>query len=172
MNEQSNRRWLRFSLRSLFVVVTLFALALAWRQRPPRVKLALDGPAVLITPENSSTGTSFIEFPLRITNYGKSSAWVSGYSANLPLYNVYTRKPGFSQWVEPSPGLWCGTGLGRHYIEDQSSVAFRVEVPAKLAGQQMRVVVHVCEDSSDNQSFAISSDPIAIPEPRGIAAKF
>ena len=134
-------------------LVTAFAMA---ADLP--VQLRLDAPKHTKAPPGSATaGSTWVEFPVRVTNTSARPIWLSGYSLGSPFYSIFTRQTDSSAWSDRGIGF-CGTGAGTHQLAPGAATTFSVSVPVRYIGRQLRVELSVLDSPRDSKPVIISSD--------------
>jgi hypothetical protein len=158
-----SRLWLRFSLRSLFVAVTVVAVALGMRERPPQLRIELGQPRNIPTPEGFTemVGQPWVSIPVRMTNVGRDRLWFDGYAPDAPFYEIMWRSAGGSEW-EFGGRRMCGTGVFPQPMAAGKTVSFVEELPPEYRGRELMITLGTHHSDDDERYFEIMSDPVVI----------
>jgi hypothetical protein len=129
-------------------------------QSPAQIRVG--APTRVKAPPGSATaGSTWIEFPVHVTNTSKRSIWLDGHSLGSPFYSLFTRQNDSSRWTDRGMGF-CGTGAGAHELAPGAVTTFTVAVPERYVGEQLRVELSVRASPEDSTTVTVSSDATSI----------
>jgi len=149
-------------MKTLTIVLSAFLVTTLAMAADAPVQLRLDAPKHTKAPPGSATaGSTWVQFPVRVTNTSARPVWLSGYSLGSPFYSIFTRQADSGAWADRGIG-YCGTGAGTHQLAPGAATTFSVSVPARYIGHQVRVELSVLDSPKDAKLITVSSDARSI----------
>lgn len=144
-------------MKTLAILLSAFLVTAYAMAAESPVQLRLDAPKHIKAPPGSATaGSTWVAFPVRVTNTSARPVWLSGYSLGSPFYSLFTRQSDSGAWADRGMGF-CGTGAGTHQLAPGAATTFSISVPARYIGQQLRVEMSVLDSPRDSKPVTVSS---------------
>ena len=169
----SERRSVRFSLRTLFIIVSLAAVGLAWSLRPPAVRLIVDRPRLVVSsdPADVQFGLVSIDYPVRLVNGDGSQFWYRGWPTfKIPIYAIESKDPSGNWRI--TDAVRCDVGSELIPLDPGTTTKFVTAIDPKCFGEEFRLTMSVCKREGDRYGADVQlvSNPVKVPTVRELVS--
>ena len=144
---------------SIAIIASFVTWSAVAAESPAQIRIG--PPARTQAPPGSETaGSTWIQFPVRVTNTSKGSIWLHGYSLHHPYTYLFTRRNDSTPWTE-RVAHFCGIATN-HELVSGAVTDFTVAVPETYVGEQLRVDLWVLASPRDMKHVTVSSQETPI----------